>query len=143
MFFLFEDQMQDGMPDHVRTFLNRDLISWGEMEQMLNGFREIKPDITVGTLLTFLHIARRASDASSSPAISLKVISEALGMSYQSAARHCDLLSEGVSGSGGLAWIAKSRNTQERGKVMQLSNGGLQVLIHVLGKLKQEDQSQQ
>ena len=143
MFFFFEDQVHDGMPDHVRAFLDRDLISWSAMEQMLNGFREIKPDITVGTLLTFLYIARRASDASSSPAISLKVISEALGMSYQSAARHCDLLSEGVSGSGGLGWIEKSRNAQERGKVMQLSNGGLQVLIHVLGKLKQENLTKQ
>lgn len=141
MFFLFEDQMQDGMPDHVRAFLDRDLISWGEMEQMLNGFREIKADITVGTLLTFMFIARRTPNESSAPAISLKIIAQELGMSYQSAARHCDLLSEGVSGSGGLSWIEKSRNTQERGKVLQLSNGGLQALIHVLGQLKQEGQT--
>lgn len=141
MFFLFFSPTRDGMPEHIRDFLDREHITWNEMEKLLNGFRAIKPDITVGTLLTFLYIARRTSNESSDIPISLKVLSDAIGMSYQSAARHCDLLSEGVSGNGGLGWIEKISNPQERGKAMQLSYGGLFALLQVFEKLRPEGQT--
>ena len=140
--FFFYGQTREGVPENLRAFLERNEISWGDTERMLNAFREIKPDITVGTLLTFLFIARRTAGEAEDARITIKNISDSLGMNYQSTARHCDVLSDGVGSTEGLGWLEKSRTPNERGKSLHLSQGGVDALMQVFNRLASTRETQ-
>lgn len=138
MFFAFNTpKLADQAPENVLNFLQTDAISWSQLEQLLKAFRKIRPDLTVGAFLTFLFIARRsvASDNQSAPNLTISYIAEHLELSFQTAARHCDLLSEGLRGKPGLKWITKKPLQDQRSKAVSISTLGITMIADALSSI--------
>lgn len=138
MSFAFDTTNQADQPSEtVLNFLQTDAISWSQLEQLLKAFRKIRPDLTVGAFLTFLFIARRsaASNDPSAPDLTISYIAEQLELSFQTAARHCDLLSEGLRGKPGLNWITKKPLKDQRAKAVSISAAGTTVIADALNSI--------
>ena len=129
MFFAFYGMPVSDVPPPVAALAASDGPTWGQLERLLVILRREKPDITVGMLQVFLHIARRVGGLEQ-PYI--KSVAEAVGMQYSTAARICDLLSDGVGNSSGLGWIAKTEERTSRAKYLTLTNGGAYILAAAL-----------
>jgi hypothetical protein len=112
-----------------------DGLSWDQLDRLLALMREEKPDLSVGAMQAFLFIARRArSDSHVLDLPYLHLISERLGVSYSTTARHCAVLKDGVRGSGGLGWIEKvDPGAGIRVKFMRVSEKGRGLLIAAMG----------
>lgn len=133
--FFFDWGDEDGrFPNSVRDFLQKDSVTWSEMENLLRAFRDKRSDMTVGALLTFLYIARRTALRRDEPTTDLTItnIADQLNVSYPTAARHCDLLSEGVRGKPGLEWLRKEPTKDLRSKCMLLSETGIKILTEAI-----------
>lgn len=133
MFFFFGGFPATDLSPEVRALGASDGLSWDQIERLLNALRREKSDLTVGTLQTFLYIARRVAispDDRGKPYI--KTVAEGLGMQYSTAARHCDLLSDGIGKADGLGWIAKEGDPTSRAKYLTLTNFGVEILTQAL-----------
>ena len=133
MFFFFGAMPAADLTPEVKSLGESDGLSWDQIERLLNALRSEKPDLTVGTLQTFLYIARRVAispDDRGKPYI--KTVADGLGMQYSTAARHCDLLSDGIGKADGLAWIAKEGDPTSRAKYLTLTNTGVEILTMAL-----------
>lgn len=137
MFFFFENAetppRQRELPADVQALLLSKGLAWAQIEKLLEALRQAKPDLSVGALQVFLYIARRAGAARSSLPYA-KTVSEDLRMQYSTVARHCDVLSEGVGGSGGLGLIEKIDDPTSRVKYLALTDAGVAMLAGVLKK---------
>lgn len=129
MFFFFSGHAPR-LPQNVAVFFARQGPTWDETEALLGYFRRRRPDLTVGGLHTFLYIARRSAlnNDGVGEAATIKEISQALNLSYSTAARHCDLLAEGYGPREGLGWIEKTEGEDKRSRTVQLSVTGISVL---------------
>lgn len=135
MFFFFaHDEVtepQRELPTDVQALLSSKGLAWGQIESLLEALRRLKPDLSVGALQVFLYIARRAG-APRSQLPYVKTVSGDLCMQYSTVARHCDVLAEGVGGSGGLGLIEKIDDPTSRVKYLALTDAGVAVLAGVL-----------
>jgi len=129
MFFAYGAFPMTDLPPSIVKLGRSDGLSWGQFESLLRILREKKPDITIGALQVFVYIARRVG-AQERPYI--KTVAEGIGMQYSSAARLCDLLSDGVGDSEGLGWIAKIDDRTSRAKYLTLTNAGAYILAAAL-----------
>lgn len=129
MFFVFGTLPVTDLPPAIADLSRSKGLSWSQIEQLLGALRKEKPDLTIGALQVFLHIARRVG-AQERPYI--KSVAEGVGMQYSSTARLCDLLSDGVGSSVGLGWIAKIADRNSRAKYLTLTNAGAYMLASVL-----------
>lgn len=138
MFFFDWGDKDAHFPDSIRRFLQKDSITWSEMESLLRAFRDTRSDMTVGALLTFLYIARRTVLDPDKAGTNLTItnIADQLNVSYPTAARHCDLLSDGVRGKLGLGWLRKEPTKDLRSKCVVLSEAGIKILIETVEALK-------
>jgi hypothetical protein len=129
MFFAFGVMPVTDVPHSIVKLSKSNGLTWGQIERLLGALRKDKPDLTIGALHVFLHIARRVG-AQERPYI--KTVAEGVGMQYSSAARLCDLLSGGVGSSDGLGWIAKIEDRTSRAKYLTLTNAGAYMLASAL-----------
>jgi hypothetical protein len=129
MFFVIGSMPVTNVPHSIVELSKSEGLSWGQIERLLGALRKEKPDLTIGALHVFLHIARRVG-AQERPYI--KSVAEGVGMQYSSAARLCDLLSEGVGSSDGLGWIAKIEDRTSRAKYLTLTYVGAYMLASAL-----------
>jgi len=137
MFFFWPPEAGAPYPDDVREFFQKHNITWSEMENLLMTFRDQRPDLTVGAFTTFIFIARRTAPNSdnSTEVLTITDISEQLKVSYPTAARHCDLLSDGVRGKPGLQWIRKELLSDQRSRKVVLSETGMKMLTDTISSL--------
>ena len=138
MFFAFNTlNLADQAPDNVRKFLQTDAISLSQLEQLLKAFRKIRPDLTVGAFLTFLFIARRSAAANdrSGQNLTISFIASELELTFPTAARHCDMLSDGLRGKPGLEWITKATLADQRSKAVSISGAGIEVIADALSSI--------
>lgn len=133
MFFFFaqDEASRPDLPPDVQSLLTSRGLTWGQVERLLEALRCAKPDLSVGALQVFLHIARRAGTARTDLPY-VKTISGDLGMHYSTVARHCDVLSEGVGGGGGMGLISKTDDPTSRVKYLALTEAGIAMLAGVL-----------
>jgi len=136
MFFFAHDEAtkpQRELPADVQALLSSKGLTWGQVETLLEALRREKPDLSVGALQVFLYIARRTGvPRSQLPYV--KTVSADLCMHYSTVARHCDVLAEGVGGSGGLGLIEKIDDPTSRVKHLALADAGVALLAGVLTK---------
>jgi DNA-binding MarR family transcriptional regulator len=131
MFFFFMEPSAPELPPDVQALLKSQGLTWEQIESLLGTLREIKSDLSVGALQTFLYIARRAG-AVRTELPYVKTVAEGLGVQYSTAARHCDVLSDGVGGSGGLGLIMKIDDPATRAKYLTLTDAGVAILTRAL-----------
>ena len=138
MFFFHFMSDLEPLPPKVAKFLEKDKISWDKLEKLLIAFRDTRSDLTVGTLATFLYIARRSTPANTSDSkkLTIKYLATALKMSYPTCARHCDVLSEGARGREGLMWIQKMPMEDQRSKYVLLTPAGVEALTKMIDSIK-------
>lgn len=125
------------LPPDVQALLTSEGLAWGQLEKLLEALRSMKPDLSVGALQVFLHIARRAGSARMDLPY-VKTISADLGIHYSTVARHCDVLAEGVGGVGGMGLISKADDPTSRVKYLTLTEKGVAVLAGVLKNKRRE-----
>ena len=129
MFFVIGFMPVTDVPPSIVELSKSEGLTWGQLERLLGALRKEKPDLTIGALHVFLHIARRVG-AQERPYI--KTVAEGVGMQYSSAARLCDLLSDGVGSSDGLGWVVKIEDSTSRAKYLTLTNAGAYMLASAL-----------
>ncbi|WP_170421314.1 hypothetical protein [Ruegeria arenilitoris] len=125
--FFFSNSGPVELSNDLKAFLLLGRISFGELEGFLSKCRKLRPDMTVGTLHTFIFVARRAG-AGEREHLTLAEVASGLSISYPTAARHCDILSTGIKGREGLGWIHKDADKRTRQKYLYLSPSGVSVL---------------
>ncbi len=119
-------------PSTVPGPFENDGLSWDQLDRLLTVMREQKPDLSVGAIQVFLYIARQESEHILELPY-LHKISEKLGATYSTTARHCDVLAEGVGGTGGLGWIEKVNPGHGiKVKFMRMSEKGRNLLLEVM-----------
>lgn len=126
MFFFYLGKWV-AIPEDLKLFLDSGRLSFDDLETLLRKCRADRPDMTVGTLSTFIHIARRATPGAES-ALTIARVASDLELTYPTAARHCDILSTGVRGQPGLRWIHKEPVTGTRKKMLFMTELGVGVL---------------
>jgi len=137
MFFFFGHEGSSepplDLPPDVQALLKSQGLTWGQIERLLETLRSAKPDLSVGALQVFLHIARR-SGAARADLPYVKTISADLGIYYSTVARHCDVLADGVGGVGGMGLVSKTDDPTSRVKYLTLTEAGVAVLARVIKK---------
>jgi len=116
-----------GLPHPVDKDLSEALrgqgLKWSQINRLLGQIREAKPDLSVGTFQTFLFIVLRLSEENMRD-VTVKEISDGLGVPYATVARHCDVLCDGPKGHGGLGWLMKMPGKQPKTKRFHLTSFG-------------------
>lgn len=119
-------------PVPVPSPFENDGLSWDQLDRFLTAMRDQKPDLSVGAVQVFLYIARQES-GNILELPYLHKISQELGATYSTTARHCDVLAEGVRGMGGLRWIEKvDPGAGIKVKFMRVSEKGRNLLLEVM-----------
>jgi DNA-binding MarR family transcriptional regulator len=119
-------------PVPVPSPFENDGLSWDQLDRFLTVMRDQKPDLSVGAVQVFLYIARQESENILELPY-LHKISQELGATYSTTARHCDVLAEGVGGTGGLGWIEKvNPGAGIKVKFMRISAKGRNLLLDVV-----------
>jgi len=99
-----------------------------KLAKVLDIVRRRYPKMTVGTLCTFIEIARTQSDLVDKE-LKMKDVSSNLGISYQTLIRQTDLLSNGVAGKDGLNLIEKGAKYDNKStKQIGLNENGVRLI---------------
>lgn len=132
MFFFFPFPAE--MPQEARDFFARDTLTWEDFEAVLHYLRTKRPELTVGAALTFIYIARRSSAPSNQEGhkIIISDLAKALTLSYPTAAKHCDVLSDGYGNRQGFGWIVKDEGEDKRMRSVRMSNWGAEFLAEMV-----------
>lgn len=135
MFFFFP--FPADLSPEVQAFFNRDTLTWEELEAVLHYLRSKRPELTVGAALTFIYIARRSGPPENpgEPKITISELAKALTLSYPTAAKHCDVLSDGYGSRQGFGWIIKDQGEDKRNRSVRLSNWGAELLTEMVQEL--------
>lgn len=139
-FFLLDQKVPVG-EDLKKVFSSQDL-TWGQVNRLLAYTRELKPDLTVGILETFLHILEKLT--SNDPCeVTVKDVAEGLNAPYATVARHCDVLCAGPKGVGGLNWLTKLPGSRPKTKCLHLTSTGHMFLhsVFIEGSLVEDAQT--
>lgn len=110
--------------------------AWTPVQRLLAASRAHYPQLSVGALETFIHVARNQQPLAEGK-LNLPQIARDLMVPYSTLARHTDVLAHGVSGRAGLKLITKQGG---RGRVrnIEITPAGMAFLAYLHKSLRLE-----
>lgn len=113
------------------------------LETALARIRDLYPNMTVGTMATFLALARE-QERNWDGRRPLKRVAEEMGINYPTLTRHVDVLGAGVASSGGLGLVEKriDADSSLKERRVALTERGLSLLHEIQSVLNPDLEAQ-
>lgn len=115
----------------MEEFFENSQIEADQLIHFLNAFREIRPDLSVGTLFTLLTIAKRGAEHP----MTIGELAKSTGLEYPTIARHCDILSDSTRTKKSLGFIQKTDGAVPRTKLLSISDKGREFFENVIAEI--------